>query len=226
MRLAVVEDDRALCARVAGAIRSAGHNCYEFHSSDALRRSLRRESYDLVIVDEKLTDAPSDDLLEWMRNSMSWAPAVILLSQDDSRDQQIARRDPADGYVRFPGAIDQIGDQIDAVLLKRFSHADTAGLEFFGDYAFDSKARTIARQGTNIAVTAKEFSLALLFFRNFERPLSRAHVMEAVWGRLLDQGSRTLDAHVSQIRNRLGLTPENGLRLVSIYGFGYRLERC
>ena len=226
MRLAVVEDDRALCARVAGAIRSAGHNCHEFYSSEALRRSLRRESYDLVIVDEKMTDVPSDDLLEWMRNSMSWSPPVILLTQDDSRDEQIARRSPADGYVRLPDAIDRIGDQVDAVLRKRFSHADNAGLERFGDYAFDSKARTIAREGIGITVTAKEFSLALLFFRNIGRPLSRAHVMEAVWGRLLDQGSRTLDAHVSQIRNRLGLTPENDLRLVSIYGFGYRLERC
>jgi DNA-binding response OmpR family regulator len=66
---------------------------------------------------------------------------------------------------------------------------------------------------------------AMALFRNLARPLSRGYIMEAVWGQGPDMISRTLDAHISQIRNRLGLRPENGLRLSSVYSFGYRLEQ-
>ena len=85
--------------------------------------------------------------------------------------------------------------------------------------------RTLTISGKPVVTTAKEFTLALLLFRNLARPLSRSYIMEAVWGHGPDMLSRTLDAHISQIRNRLGLRPENGLRLSSVYSFGYRLEQ-
>ncbi len=226
MRMAVVEHDRALCARVAGAIRTAGHNCHEFHTAESLRRSMRRESFDLVVIDERIADMPSDELLSWMRTSMTWSPSVILLTEHECRGNHGTAYNPADDCLAMPQAIDEIADHVDAVLRDRFSHVGSDSLESFGAHVFDSVLRTVSVRSENVPVTAKEFSLALLLFRNLDRPLSRSHIMEAVWGRVLEQGSRTLDAHVSQIRSRLALTPENGLRLASIYGFGYRLERA
>ena len=74
-------------------------------------------------------------------------------------------------------------------------------------------------------MTQKEFSLALLFFRNIGRPLSRAYIHESVWVRENDVPSRTMDTHVSRVRNKLHLRPENGFRLVPVYSYGYRLEK-
>ncbi|HMO42855.1 MAG TPA: helix-turn-helix domain-containing protein [Phenylobacterium sp.] len=73
-------------------------------------------------------------------------------------------------------------------------------------------------------MTAKEFALALTLFRNANRPLSRAYLMETVWGRRPDLATRTLDAHVSRLRSKLNLHPEQGYRLAPVYSFGYRLE--
>jgi DNA-binding response OmpR family regulator len=227
MRLAVVEHDRALCARVAGTIRSAGHDCTEFYSGDALQRSLRRESYDLVVIDECLADMPSADLIHWMRGSAPSSPSVIMLTRQECRGNHSSAHNPADDCVQTPDKVDSINEHVDAVLRKRFAQVDAAGgSEVYGAHAFDPIARSVTINGAVIPATAKEFALALLFFRNLGRPLSRAHLMGAVWGRLLDQGSRTLDAHVSQIRSHLGLVPENSLRLGAIYGFGYKLERA
>jgi len=74
-------------------------------------------------------------------------------------------------------------------------------------------------------VTHKEFALALLFFRNMGRPLSRAYIHEAVWQRDTALPSRTMDTHVSRVRNKLQLKPEHGYRLVPVYSYGYRLEK-
>ena len=224
MRLAVVEDDRALCAGIAREIRSAGHSCTEFHSGQALRRALYHESYDLVVVGQQLADIPADELLGWMRNSLPWSPPIILMTPKPCRSSNGNAFNPADDCVPRSDAVKHIRDRVDTVLQKRFGPIDRdSSTENFGSYAFDSRARRVMLAGKTIPVTAKAFNLALLFFRNLGRPLSRGHLTEAVWGRLHAEGSRTLDAHISLIRCHL-LLPENGLRLGSIYGFGYKLE--
>jgi DNA-binding response OmpR family regulator len=79
--------------------------------------------------------------------------------------------------------------------------------------------------GKQIEVTQKEFDLALLLFQNLGRPLSRAYILEAIWSRERDVPSRTMDTHVSRVRNKLQLKPENGFRLTPVYSYGYRLEQ-
>ena len=225
MRLAVVEGDNALCAGIAREIRSAGHRCTEFHSGEAFRRALYHESYDLVVVDQQLADIASDELLGWMRNSLPWSPPVILMTPQPSRGGSETRLNPADDCLPRSDAVESICDHAETVLQKRFGATDCeSGIEYFGRYAFDSRARRVTLAGKAIPVTAKVFSLALLFFRNLDRPLSRGHLCEAIWGRLHADSSRTLDAHISLVRARLQLL-ENGQRLGSIYGFGYKLEQ-
>ncbi len=79
--------------------------------------------------------------------------------------------------------------------------------------------------GKTVDLTQKEFDLALLFFRHLGRPLSRAFIHETVWSRDAELVSRTMDTHVSRVRNKLALRPENGYRLAPVYSYGYRLEQ-
>ena len=73
-------------------------------------------------------------------------------------------------------------------------------------------------------MTAKEFALALMLFRNLNRPLSRGHLTDTFWGHTAAVQSRTLDTHISALRSKLGLRPERGFILSSVYSFGYRLD--
>lgn len=191
-----------------------------------MRRALQHESYDLVVVDQLLADIPADELLGWMRNSLPWSPPVILMTPPPLPGSNATPFNPADGAVPRAEAVQNIRDHVDAVLHRRFGPAEhSISAEYFGNYVFDSRARQLTQAGTVIPITAKAFDLALLFFRNLGRPLSRGHLTEAVWGRQQPEDSRTLDAHISLIRSRLQLVPENGLRLGAIYRFGYKLER-
>lgn len=221
MRLAILDDDRALCARIATLMRSAGHSCFEFYSGETLRRALRRESYDLLLLDWDLPDLSGVDLLAWLRATLPAPPPVIMLVD---RDGAGGPATGADDHVTKPIDLKLLPARVDAVLRRGQGGATTPQVEAFGDHVFDPLAMTVTVRDAPIEVTAKEFGLALLLFRNLNRPLSRGHIMETVWGRSPDTPSRTLDAHVSQIRGRLGLRPENGLRLASVYSFGYRLE--
>ena len=75
------------------------------------------------------------------------------------------------------------------------------------------------------AIAQESYALALLLFRNLHRALSRTYILETVWGNEPNLNSRSLDMHVSRIRNKLELRPEQGFRLTPIYSYGYRLER-
>ncbi len=94
------------------------------------------------------------------------------------------------------------------------------------EYRIDCAGGTITRDdGAPFDLTAKDFELAILLLRNVGRLLSRSHIHDAVWGRSTSVSSRSLDTHVSRIRNKLGLTPGNGWQLKAVYAHGYRLER-
>jgi len=89
----------------------------------------------------------------------------------------------------------------------------------------DASAHIVALEQSDLNVPVADFDLAVLFLRNVGRLLPRSHIHESVWGTIGAVTSRTLDTHVSRIRNKLGLLPKNGWQLKSIYGHGYRLEQ-
>ena len=86
-------------------------------------------------------------------------------------------------------------------------------------------ARMIMRNDILVELTAKDFDLSVLFLRHVGRLLSRRHIRESVWKSTAEINSRSLDTHVSRVRRKLNLTPENGWRLSAVYSHGYRLER-
>ena len=223
MRLAVLDDDRSLCADIAARLRRAGHGCFEFYTGESLRRALRSESFDLLLVDWNVADLSGSALLVWARANLPAPPPVVIMTEPGAPD---GVADGADDSLVKPVDLPLLENRVTTVLHRAYGgRTMTARVEAFGDHAFDQVAMTVTVAGTPVSLTAKEFGLALLLFRNLGRPLSRGHIMESVWGRMPDVPTRTLDAHVSQVRRHLGLRPENGFRLSSVYGFGYMLER-
>jgi DNA-binding response OmpR family regulator len=94
-----------------------------------------------------------------------------------------------------------------------------------GHYVIEIRSARVSLSGHFIELTRKEFELALLLFRHVGQPLSRTTILDAVWSRESDIPSRTLDTHISRVRNKLQLRPENGFRLAPVYSFGYCLEQ-
>ncbi len=76
----------------------------------------------------------------------------------------------------------------------------------------------------SVVLTAKEFELADMFFRNADRTLSRRYIMEAIWRTTATLATRKLDMHISRIRTKLNLKPENDFSIFTVFGYGYRLE--
>lgn len=84
--------------------------------------------------------------------------------------------------------------------------------------------QSVTVHGKTILLTAKEFELAEMFFKNVNRTLYRNNIIKTIWRTPESMASRTLDMHVSRVRSKLDLQLQNGFRIVTVFGYGYRLE--
>jgi DNA-binding response OmpR family regulator len=226
MRIAVLDDDPAQADLVCETLSAAGHICHAYAEGRALVRQLRRQTFDLLVLDWNVPDMSGEEVLRWVRESLSERlPVLFMTSRSRDTDITSILNTGADDYVVKPVSAGILLARVGSLLRRAYQINSTALKEIFDDYEFDLSARHVVVRGTPVAVTQKEFDLALLLFQHLSRPLSRAHILDVIWKRATDIPSRTMDTHVSVLRSKLGLRPENGYRLTPIYGYGYRLER-
>lgn len=226
MRIGLLEDDHVWQREVEDIVAAAGHSSLSFSTMAALQTALQRESFDLLLLDWNVPDGTGLAVLRWAQEHLTPCPPVIMItSRSDPDDIVGALQAGADDYAIKPCQPGVLAARIEA-LLRRSYPAESAsakrltlcGADFYRD------SNTVSLNDQTISLTAKEFELALILFRNVGRPMSRAHLLKEIWNQNLDAQTRTLDVHISKIRNRLGLRPEHGFRLLPVHSFGYRLE--
>lgn len=226
MKIGILDDEPVLASHVENILTAAGHSCQVFQSGRRLINVLHHETFDLLLLDWNVPDVSGISVIAWLRENLEKAPAVLLLTSRSAEEDVVqALRMGADDYILKPVSAPVLLARVEAVLRRAYPEPPAAAIEQHGDYIFDIAAGTVTHAGRLIQMTAKEFLLALMLFRNEHRALSRSYIFEAIWGRNPDLPTRTLDAHVSKVRTKLNLRPENGYKLVTIYAYGYRLER-
>lgn len=223
MRVAVLEDDISQLELLSHWVKLAGHSTHGFQRGEMLLRELVRESFDVLLLDWNVPDISGVEVLRRVRQESNM-PVLFCTGRSDESDVVTALRAGADDYLVKPVRRLELLARLQAV--KRRSQSIAQHGFALGTLTLNCQARTIRRNNVPLNLTTKDFDLAALLLQNVGRLLSRRQIKEAVWGSQLNLQSRTLDTHVSRVRNGLGLTPEHGWRLTAVYGHGYRLEQC
>lgn len=190
-----------------------------------LLQRLSLDPYDLLVLN---VQRPEDEtnLVQLVREQVLATVPILCITGSANEDEIIASLDVgANDYMFRPIRRRDLVTRVLVLLRRAYPfRADDEQLHF-GPYIFEPRRGRITIMGKPVDVTRKEFDLALLFFRNLDRPLSRALIVETVWGGNPPEMSRTMDTHVSRVRHKLGLIPGRGYRLAPVYGFGYRLDQ-
>jgi len=226
MKIAVLDDDPVQVKAIVAIAAQAGLRPVTFSRANALIAAMRKDTFDILILDWNLPDRSGLDVIKWARANLRPAPPMLLItSRSDDADVVTGLNAGADDYLVKPLAPEVLQARLTALLRRAYPEPSVAGAETHGDLAFDASTCSVRREDNVTVLTAKEFNLALILFRNLHRALSRAYLVEAVWGNEPNPNSRSLDMHISRIRTKLGLRPEKGFRLTPVYSYGYRLER-
>lgn len=207
-------------------LQAVGHDCLTYPNGAAFRKAVREEPFDLLILDWLLPDTDGIEILQWVRTQFDWRiPVIFVTRMDKEQDVVTALEQGADDYMTKPVKPLEMLARITALLRRSQPQTERNNELSIGTYRLNVNSRTIDHAGERVDLTHKEFDLALYLFRNPGRLLSRGQILEAVWGTTAELNTRTVDTHISRIRNKLGLVPENGWKLSAVYQHGYRLER-
>jgi DNA-binding response OmpR family regulator len=226
MRFALLEDDLDQARLIGHMLAEAGYEHAAFASGRDLLAALQHdEPFDLLILDWEVPDITGLEIVRWVRLHMGYVIPVLFVTNRTAEDDLVqGLQAGADDYMTKPISSNELIARIAALLRRGHPQAMTDAPFECGPYAIDPAEGTIRLNGEKVALAPKEFDLALLFFRNPGRLFSRDVLSTTVWNREIPATSRTLDTHLSNMRQKLALRPEHGFRLTSSYALGYRLE--
>lgn len=226
MNIAFLEDDLAQAQLIENCLTNAGYSCTMFNAGRPLLSALAKpHNFDLLVLDWEVPDVSGLDVLHWVRDNQGYAlPVLFVTSRTDEADLVTGLQAGADDYMRKPIREGELIARVQALLRRMHPITQSSEPFDFGVYHIDPINNIITLRGEKIVLAPKEYELALLFFRNPGRLFSRDVLSAAVWNREILATSRTLDTHLSNIRRKLELRPENGVRLNASYALGYRLE--
>jgi len=226
MRIAIVEDDVSQADLVRIWLVGAGHTCHTFARGREFMRVMARDSFDLLVLDWELPDVNGDAILAWVRaNVREPVPVLFTTARDAEADIVQALKAGADDYLVKPLRKQELLARVEALGRRARPKPRVAERLKLAEFDVDVDRRVVTRHGAEVDLTQKDFDLAVFLFRNVGNLVSRGHILESVWGRTSDLNTRTVDTHVSRLRSKLGLVPENGWKLSAVYQHGYRLEQ-
>jgi len=224
MRIALLEDEHEQAQNIRWILSERDHQCDTFASGQEFLGAVLHRSYDLMILDWQIPDMPGIDVLRSVRAQLDWPLPAIFLTQRDTEEDIVSALDAgADDYLAKPAREAELVARINALVRRSNPDNDQAVLAY-GPFRINTQQRSIHLHGQALNLTDKDFDLTLFLFRNQGRLLTREMLLERVWGMTRNLNTRTVDTHMSRLRRRLGLNPENGFRIKTIYQRGYRLE--
>lgn len=226
MRIALVDDDVHLAQAMKLWMTEKDYDVVHFPNGREFTAALRKESFDLYILDWVMPDFDGEQVLEWLTDQSEHDTPVIFVTQRDS-EEDIAKilNQGADDYITKPVRQKELLARISAVTRRMQNNTVTNDTLEHSPYRINLKSHTLWKDNQPVKLTQKEFELVAFLFRNLGRLLSRGHILSSVWGHGSEFTTRTVDTHISRIRKKLALTPENGWKLSAIYHQGYRLEQ-
>jgi DNA-binding response OmpR family regulator len=175
---------------------------------------------DLMIVDLRLPGMSGIEICKQLRAASFKTPIIVLSAVGEEVDKVLLLEIGADDYVVKPFGARELLARIRAVL--RRTSPESRKIAQFGTIAVDFERRIVTRAGEPIKMTPAEYNLLSYFLQNPDRPLTRDMILNSVWGYESFPNTRTVDAHVVRLRQKLEVDATTPRHFLTVHGVGYR----
>src|SRR5690349_14756011 len=220
MRILVVEDEKRIADFLCRGLEGAGYAVDAAGAGAAAIDHIHSTDYDLVILDLMLPDMDGLQVLEKIRNRKTSPPVLILSARGAVDDRVKGLELGADDYLVKPFAFVELLARV-RVLLRRGQ--PTPERLQVGELVLDCIRRKVSRDGENIELAPKEFSILEYLMRNRGRPLSRTMIVEHVWDMDYDGLTNIVDVYIRHLRSKIDEKwPDKMIQTVR--GIGYMLD--
>ena len=223
-RILVVDDDPALARMLGEYLDRAGYRVVSRTTMAEGFAAARREAFDAVILDIMLPDGDGLDLCRRLR-AESDVPILMLTARGDPPDRIVGLELGADDYLPKPFNPRELLARIRAILRRRETGGARAETLRFGTLEIDRTARVVRLEGEERPITSHQFELLWTLATRAGQVLSRDALMQLVRGEDLEAFDRSIDVHVSRIRQAIEADPRHPRRILTVRGVGYVFSR-
>lgn len=215
-----IEDDASIRDIEVYALSSIGMKAKGFEDGKSFLTALKSEIPDLIILDIMLPETDGVEILKILRNTAEYAdiPVIMATAKGSEFDKVQSLDLGADDYLVKPFGMMEMISRVKAVM-RRCKPKSTNHILQSGELSVNLDERTVTANGKNISLTYKEFELLVLFMKNTGFVFSRDTIYNDIWGQDFVGETRTVDAHIRTLRQKLG---EYGEMIETVRHVGYK----
>jgi two-component system phosphate regulon response regulator OmpR len=226
-RILVIDDEAEMRGLLSRYLSENGYRVRTAHDGVEMERLLRRESFDLLVLDLML---PGDDglaLCQRLRAQGETIPILMLTARGDPIDRIVGLEIGADDYLGKPFVPRELLARIQALLRRQnlvARHANKPGADRalrFGPFCLDPVAHQLSRDDVPVELTSGEFALLAVLAANPNRPLGRERLIELAYGRDRDVGDRSIDVQILRLRRAIEDDATKPRYIRTVRGIGY-----
>jgi DNA-binding response OmpR family regulator len=227
-RILVIEDDPAIGQSLLDGFQQHGFPAELRKTGSSGIDYAQRFSPHLVLLDIRLPDGSGFDVCRQMRGLGLRQPIIMLTAQHDELDKVLGLEMGADDYMTKPFSFRELVSRVRAQLRRAYgdyASADSA-VVVINDLVLEQATGQARRGEEVINLTPTEFRLLNYLARHRGQALTRAQIVEAVWGYAPDiESERTVNVHIRRLREKIELMPEQPSLILTVPGIGYRMAK-
>ncbi len=224
--IGILEDDKDQSDLLDLWLAEAGYDVFISATGPDFVRAAQSRGFDLMVLDWMVPEMDGLEVLEWVRNHIrERVPVVFLTTMGEEEQIVTALEAGADDYVTKPARRQELLARVGALARRSGLMDEQPDTLEVGEFDLDRRLSQVKKNSEEVALTGREFELAWVLFSNLSKILSREYLLRHIWNINTAVHTRTVDTHASRLRSKLGLRPENGWKLSSVYHYGYRLEQ-
>lgn len=220
----LVEDEAAYRDTLTFKLNRDGYDVVAVGNGQEAVDRFERARPDLVLLDLMLPGLSGTEVCRQIRQKSS-VPVIMLTAKDSEIDKVVGLEIGADDYVTKPYSYRELVARIKAVLRRGAAEEEDSRESTLrvGRVAMNTDRHEVAIDGEKAAMPLREFELLELFMRNPDRVLTRAQIIDRIWGPDYIGDTKTLDVHVKRLRSKIEVEPSKPTMLQTVRGLGYKL---
>ena len=219
MKIMIIEDDSAISEFLIKGLKEAGYLTEHSADGETGLQMLTSGSFDVAVIDIMLPGMDGLSVIEQLRGSGHQLPILVLSAKRSIDDRVAGLQKGCDDYLVKPFSFSELLARLQALLRRSAIKSETPLMESLG-VSLDPVTRRVKRDGVQVDLNPKEFSLLEYFMRNQGVVLSKTMIMEHVWDYNFDPQTNVVDVLVSRLRSKLD-KPSARKLIHTIRGVGY-----
>jgi two-component system, OmpR family, response regulator RegX3 len=222
-RVLVVEDEESYREALAYMLSKEGFEVIEARDGASAIAEFDRRGADIVLLDLMMPGLSGTEVCRQLRLRGS-VPVIMLTARDTEIDKVVGLELGADDYITKPFSHRELVARMRAVLRRRQDTELTPDVLEVAGVRMDVERHEVSVNGERTKLALKEFELLEILLRNAGRVMTRAQLIDRIWGADYVGDTKTLDVHVKRLRTKIEPDPANPRHLITVRGLGYKFE--